>query len=461
MKQRQKLRGYEAAEKNKGNQGWKPIDSKNYERSQIDTLRTRAKDLFKNTPYAKQATKSNRNNAISTGILPAIKDGAVKVLWDIWAESIECDFDENLNFYGLQALAFQTMQLQGGVLILRIRTKSKGANLPLELKLVPVTYLDKTKDSYSYTNGRRVVSGIEYNEAGKLAGFWIYDNDPDDSIGTLKSTFWDKKNVIHLFDIDEPGQIVGVPNGVQSFPGLKDFSQFTEAEIRKQVVAACFAAFVAGKDPDNDGDDIEEDDLSERIEPGLIQYMNPGEEITFSNPPKTDNYGDFSRVTLTSIASGFGTTYEAMTGDLSNVNFSSGRMGRLELAGNIQHLQWNIFIPKFCNIIWKWFKEAAELSQGTRNIPERIIWTAPKMPMVDPTKETRAIIDQIRSGLISWQEGVRLLGYSPDEIIKEMIEAKKIFDESGLMPESDPRFDASRKEEPADTEGNENDSTQD
>jgi len=37
-----------------------------------------------------------------------------------------------------------------------------------------------------------------------------------------------------------------------------------------------------------------------------------------------------------------------MTGDLSNVNFSSGRMGDLEQGRNREAVQWFIVIPKLC-----------------------------------------------------------------------------------------------------------------
>lgn len=441
----EKVRGYDAAQKNKGNQGWQAIDNKSLERAQLEVLRQRSKDLFKNTPYGKRGVKSTRNNSIATGILPAISDEKVKAIWDEWAEVVNCDFDENFTFYGLQAFIEQTRLIQGSVLILRIRTNSRK-NVPLELKVVPVSYLDKTKDTFGFKDGRKTINGIDFDRKGKLNGYWIYDQDPEEQTGMMTSSYWRKSDVIHYFEAEEPGQLIGVPTGVQSFQTLKDFSSFTDAEIRKQLIAACFAAFVTN--PNGDDDEDESLEMFEKMEPGMIQFLEPGREVSFGSPPTIDNYDKFSRINLTGAAAGYDVTYEAMSGDLSNVNFSSGRMGRIEQKGNILHIQWNLMIPKVCQTVWVWFVEAAMLSGKLPDTTSKIIkWTAPIMEMVDASKETKAIIDQIRAGLISWQEGVRQLGYSPDEILKEMAEAKDHFDKLGVKPYSDPRFDVSRKED--------------
>lgn len=439
-----RIRGYEAAQRNKANKGWQPIDNKATDRAELEIIRKRSKDLYKNTPYAKRAVKSTRNNSIGVGILPAISDDKIKKVWDEWADDVKCDFDENNTFYGLQGFIEQTRLIQGSVFILRIRTNAKNG-VPLELKVLPVTYLDKTKDTHGFKDGSRIINGIEFYK-GKLKGYWLYDHDPEEPTGILTSTFWKKSDVIHYFDVEEPGQIIGVPIGVQSFQALKDFSSFTEAEIRKQLIAACFAAFVTN--PNGEDEDDASLEMFERMEPGMIQFLEPGREVSFGSPPTIDNYDRFAKINLTGTAAGYDVTYEAMSSDLSNVNFSSGRMGRIEQKGNILHIQWNLMIPRVCQVVWVWFVEAAILSGKLQNTVERRIkWTAPIMEMVDASKETKAIIDQIRAGLISWQEGVRQLGYSPEEILKEMAEAKAHFDKLGVKPYSDPRFDVSRKED--------------
>ncbi|MNY58386.1 hypothetical protein D3C86_1947160 [compost metagenome] len=54
------------------------------------------------------------------------------------------------------------------------------------------------------------------------------------------------------------------------------------------------------------------------------------------------------------------------------------------------------------------------------------------------------MVTLIRSGLMSWQDAVRQLGYTPEEILEELKKDKESFDLAGLLPECDPRYDANR-----------------
>lgn len=445
----EKIRGYQAAERTKQNSNWKPIDSQAYELGQNSILRVKSKDLFKNNSLARRATKTIRNNAIGTGIMPAISDEPLKEVWDEWADSTRADFDEKMNFYGLQALAIQTMLVQGNFLMLRIKTKSsRSRRVPLELKAVPITHLDNTKDTMN-TAGAKIINGIEFLSSGKLKGFWIYDESPLDNI-RAKSTFWAKEDVIHLFECEEPGAIMGVPNGVSSFNNLKDLAETEDAQIVKQKIAACFAAFIQDANDTGDTDPDDESDTIDRVEPGTVETLPAGKTIQFANPPSADGANEFTRGLKQSAAAGYGVTYESMTNDLSNVNFSSGRMGRNEFGRDLEHLQWNTFIPIFCDKVWEWFVEAAILTgRIKKETKAKIKWTTPRTTMIDPVKETQAIENMVRAGFMSYSEALRTFGYAPQDVIKEMIADKAAFDKNGLMPTSDPRFDASRKNQDA------------
>ena len=70
-------------------------------------------------------------------------------------------------------------------------------------------------------------------------------------------------------------------------------------------------------------------------------------------------------------------SYEAMTGDLSHVNYSSGRMGWLEYQRMIETWQNFILIPKLCAKVWLWFVEAGNLlGILPKDTPKTVEWTA-------------------------------------------------------------------------------------
>ncbi|NKF15295.1 phage portal protein, partial [Rhizobium phaseoli] len=68
---------------------------------------------------------------------------------------------------------------------------------------------------------------------------------------------------------------------------------------------------------------------------------------------------EWLRAQLHIIAAGFRVPYELLTGDLSQVNYSSIRAGLVEFRRMIGAVQWQLFIPMFCQPVWDWFCEAA------------------------------------------------------------------------------------------------------
>lgn len=59
---------------------------------------------------------------------------------------------------------------------------------------------------------------------------------------------------------------------------------------------------------------------------------------------------------------------------------------------------------------------------GDRNLPtmpESIGWTAPRRPLIDPSKEIKAAKDEVDAGFTSRQRKQRELGYDPDTIAEE------------------------------------------
>jgi capsid protein len=141
-----------------------------------------------------------------------------------------------------------------------------------------------------------------------------------------------------------------------------------------------------------------------------------------------------------SVAASLGVTYEALTGDYGNVNFSSGRMGWIEFNRNIELWRWQMFIPQFCMTTWKWFVEAATVvGVAPRGEYVTAEWTAPRREMIDPTKEFPAMRDAVRSGLLTMSEAVRSMGYDPQNHFEEMQKDNERLDQLGLVIDSDPR----------------------
>jgi lambda family phage portal protein len=414
-------------------------------RQALQTLRSRSRHFGRNNTYASKAFKSIGTNTVGTGIIPAPsssskrRQAVVKALWKNWAETTECDFNGQLNFYGIQKLAMRTIAESGEVLI--VRRRKKDGTLPIELQMLEPDFLDSSRDYAALNGGGWCIQGIEYDANGKRKQYWLYQKHPgEDGAGFSRPI--PAEDVIHVYEILRPGQARGIPFIHSGMLRLSDFDDYEDAELVRQKIAACWVAFVGDADPAS-GTGSGTDELIERMEPGMVEHLPAGKTVTMSAPPTTQNYDSYSRKILQGVAAGMGLSYETLTGDLSNVNFSSGRMGWLEMQRQINDWQYNMLIPMLCDRIWKWFIEAAQLSKGMNAGDLTVTWTPPRREMIDPLKETQAITQQIRSGLRSWMEAVREQGYEPEELMAEIAAGNKLLDEYEIKLDSDGRNPAS------------------
>jgi lambda family phage portal protein len=249
------------------------------------------------------------------------------------------------------------------------------------------------------------------------------------------------ERVLHVYRVNRPGQIRGVPWLASAITRLKDFDDFEDAELMQQKVAACFGAFVTDMDgqPSALGVEATSNDSQpvDQLEPGHIEYLPPGKTITFATPPRTSDSG-FSTRTLRRIAASIGITYEDMTGDYSQVTFSSARMGRIAHWQKVHRWRWQMLIPQLCNPVWCW---AMELAQALRDWPTAptVEWSAPPMPILEPDKEGLAWQRLLRIGAVTWPQMIRERGEDPAAQLKEIATANRQLDDGGIVLDSDPR----------------------
>jgi len=437
-------RRYEGAAAGRRTDNWQARGtSANAEISlELAKLRDRSRDMVRNNGYAKRAVNVIKNNVVGAGIRPAItnaksktKNEKAKRAWKQWAETTDCDYGGQMTFYGIQKMAMSAVAESGECLILKRRVKNTRSGIPIRLQIIEADYLDTSK-TYMLDSGGFIMSGVEYGADGQRAAYWMYDRHPGEQIGMgTASKRVNAEDVLHIYEILRPGQVRGVPMGVAAFLRLKDFDDYEDAQLMRQKIAACYSVFITGDPGELSTVQREE---AERIEPGIIEYLPPGKQVSFSSPPPAEGFGEYSRKVLQGIAAAYGITYEALTNDLSNVNFSSGRMGWIEMSRNIDDWQQNIVIPMLCNPVFNWFLDAAAIA-GRGGSSVDVSWTTPRREMINPAQEVPAIINAIRGGLMSQSEALRQAGKDPQEVMDEMKADNDMMDKLGLILDSDPR----------------------
>ena len=449
-----KQRAYDAATKGRRGDGWKSTgtsaNAENY--YALATLRNRSRELVRNNPYAKKIVKVVPNNVIGTGIRPTplaeskTINKRIKKLWKDWAEETACDFDGMHNIYGLQKLAMRAVIESGEVIIARRR--STNPLMPIELQVMESDHIDTSK-SQEFANGAGfILQGIEFDSRGKKVAMWVYPIHPGEQTRYAVKAISERipmEDIIHLYAVERPGQVRGIPQMVSSMLRMKDFDDYEDAQLIRQKIAACFSVFVMDSADSVLTGDTKDVEMAERVEPGIIEHLPPGKDVKFANPPGADGYADYSRKIQQGIAAGSGITYEAMTGDFSGVNFSSGRMGWIEMQRDIEDWQWNVFVPQFCSKVWKWFIEAGKITGAVRS-DVSVSWVTPRREMIDPVKETNAKVSQIGAGLKSLTEALAEDGYEIDEVLQQISDEQKKMKELGIVLTTMPAQDIQQVE---------------
>lgn len=430
-------RRYEAAAKSRRTSGWRATgaDANAEALPALDTLRNRSRDLVRNNPWAARAVQAIVSNTVGTGIMAKFADEKLQEAWKPWANSTDCDADDTHDFYGLQALAMRTVADSGEVLIRRrIRSSADGLKVPLQIQVIEPDHLVTDRDGTT-KNGNRVVGGVEFDKIGRRVAYYLRRGHPGavDSDSTVSRVPAD--DVLHLYRCDRPGQVRGVPWGTSVMLRLRDLDDYEDAYLLRNKLANCMTAFVYQSDA-VDATDSDDTPILEGLEPGAIEILPNGKDIKFSTPPTVDGYGEYTRAVLKAIAAGYGITYEALTGDLSQVNFSSGRMGWIEFGRNIAQWQWGMLVPGFCDPVASWFAQVAAPARKADRV-----WTAPRREMIQPDKELAAAKDAVRSGFMSLSEVSRTYGYDAGEMLAELASDLAMARKLGLKLDIDPSND--------------------
>jgi phage portal protein, lambda family len=407
-------------------------------RPAMRTLRERCRDMVRNNPYAESAMSVIVSGTIGTGITPAIKENKrLARLWTSWAESTQCDAAGLSNMAGLQTVAMQSWVETGEVLFRRVVRKDwKPGEIPYAIQLLEPDYLD---DSQYFGSDYRM--GIKTDEYGRPLAYRVFKAHPHDSevYGlsgvTTESTEVSAADMGLLYWRKRAGQLRGIPPLTPVLLRLRGLDENDDAETMRRKVAACFAMFVQNIEGEREME--REDPMLSDVTPGMVAYLKHGEEIRFAVPPAAGGYNDYMTLGYRGIAAGLGLPYEDLTGDYSNVNWSSGRLARIKYYGNLDVWQWQMVIPMFCQKTFGWFLDGAEML-GVPHKSAMVNWTVPRRPVADPNEYAK-IRDEVRSGMKSLPESIRENGYDPDDVLEQNKEYFAKLDAAGLIVDSDPR----------------------
>lgn len=384
-----------------------------------------SRDVARNNGMGERALQIITNNVVGSGIHPKLVTKDEGLAAEFLRRSKDnfdttaVDFDGINNLPGLQRMAVRAMVQDGGALIVWPDAYSRN----LQIRVLEIDYLDD-RLSGPVANGDNFLSeGIEYDRIGRVVAYHIYEEHPGAVVRTqfgngLCSVRVEAARVVHLYRADRPGQRRGVSWFAPVLSDMAALADNDEAQLMRQKIAACFAAFWK-----TDKFDAKAAGIPTTLAPGVIQQVGEGDEVIFNDPPTVTGYDDFAKVHLRRIAMGLGVTYEDFTGDLGGVNFSSGRMGRISFGQNVDAWQWTLMMPRMCHptgqwALRSWVYDDPSIMKRLRDA--RLEWTPPPPVIADPKAEMQVSVGKIEAGLSSRHREIRALGYDPEDIDREI-----------------------------------------
>ena len=426
-------RAYEAASPR---DGWRPrrggASANADHAADAHAIRTKARALVQNVPYVAAGLEALVSNTIGTGISTYATGRGAKKTNDVWAEWCKvCDADGRLDWYGMQAAAYRAMEQDGEVLIrLRPRLASDALPVPLQLQLLEIDWLDGARITGGEA-GNQVINGIEYDMLGRVVAYWLWDQHPGDVNLVTRMRSQSRRvpaaSIIHLFNPDRPGQGRGFSRLAPIIPRVRDLQLYEDGEIARKNLESRLSVIATGDvasmaNPGASGESTDPNATGDlgQLTSGGITRLPPGLNITTVAPNAAPGYTDYVKQQLHIIAVGMGVTYEMLTGDMREVNFSSSRVRQADFRRQVESRQWLCLIPRLVLPVWRAFIDAGVLGGQFSRPTYACEHNTPKWDYVNPQQDANSELALISSGLLTISESLRKRGYKPEAVFAEL-----------------------------------------
>lgn len=434
---------YDSSSYSRINSGWQTVNSPAEMTNQAarDTIRARARDLERNANIAEAIISTYERNVIGTGLtlqskvmdsngdeIDSINDRHEK-LFKKWCKKEHCDITGQQSFKELQTMAVRRIKVDGGILFLKVYNQSDF--FPFKLQAREVDDIDSSIYQSGGNGKNRIINGIEIDDYNKPVAYYIRDTAPN-GLYMSRGVRVPAENVIFLFRKKRPSQIREISELATTAGEVKNVNEFVEAISVKERILACFSIFIKRQNAPmrvGRGSQIkqENEEKEQIIAPGIINYLEPGDDVTVANPNgQSANAQEFIMLNQRLAASGQGLSYESVSRDLSQVNYSSARQGLIEDRVTYNCFQ-DFIIENFLDVVYDEFITSLYLN-NTLNYQDFIKnkdkylaheWITPARSWIDPQKEVNANKIALETNQITLSELAAQSGKDWRDVLKQ------------------------------------------
>jgi len=413
---------------------WKPMPRD----ARSDTVpflrfdRAASRELARTSPIAVGAINTNVDRVVGTGLALSAQPNRAVLGWSVeqalewkrqvqnefslFADSVESDIEQQLNFYQQQGLVLRAV-LESGDTFTLMPDGERTATQPYALRL-QVLEADRVGNPANQMDTPRVSAGVKTNDAGAPIAFHVYDQHPGGFLpGQGGSPFhgvWverlgrsGRRRILHHFRKLRPGQPRGLPYLAPIIDSIKQIARYTEAEIMAAVVTAYFTVFIetptGNTAPIFDGKEAPAAGAPNEVGLGMgaVVGLAPGEKVSnTANPSRPNpNFGPFIDAVIKQMGIALGLPFELLVKQF-NASYSASKAALLDAWVYFRSVRSWMAIS-FCQPVYEtWLAEAVAIGRipapGFFADPllrwayTRAAWPGDSMGSINPKDEVAA-----------------------------------------------------------------------
>lgn len=424
----------------------------------LEDLRGKSRNLFMNNEVAGAVLTKIKTNVIGAGLVvkPTInykfldmdRDKAkeyeriIKTRFNSWALSANSDATRMHDFYTNQALVCLSWVMSGDVFAIPKRIKRKGVDTEL---CVQILEADRVVNPVGADES--IKGGVELDKDLGLIKYHIANKHPGDGTVKVKGypafNMMGRKNILHIFEPERPGQRRGIPLLAPLVNSLKQLGRYQNAEISSAVMSAMIGLIIEKNqeppskvNPNYNGggtkQEVQQKEQKYEIENATVIETYKGHTVKeFQTTRPNKNYKDFVETIIEGMGARALIPKEVLMSSFKS-SYSAARAA-LEEAHKRFVVSRKLIEIKFCQPIYEEFIleliKQGEIEcpgffedEAIRHAFTKCVWIGPNKSSLDPAKDARAAETQLKNKTVTRGMIALSQGYDFDDIEEDILE---------------------------------------
>lgn len=459
------LRGYKSASHAKGSTPWLNASNRSADGEilgDLATLRNRSRAANRDDALASGINRTFVRGVVGTGLRPQskaepkAKADACEKVWYSRADRLALA-DGKLPHGSHQQLVYGKRREDGDVFL---TAAVDGSTLWIET--VEGDRVCTPCDAVPADPAGRIVEGVEKDAFGRVVAYWILRQHPGEVVTQATKlgpkaegwvSPWPSSSFVRVPEarvchdrsrVTRPGQTRGVPDCHAILQDLRDLDLLMLASLKRAQIAACLAVFLTSSADASDLIELTAEDygysLDQKLEPGMVFRLFPGESIETAQPSATlPDIETLVLILARRIGAAVGLSPQAVLRWWDGVNYSGARTIKID-----DRTTYRAERASFAetSLTWEWRTVLEhELMLGNPDLlaadvtledVQGVEWIGDEEQWVDPLAEADAIETMLRLGLTTLKIEAERLGRNWEELLAQKAAEKKLIESLGL-----------------------------